>query len=189
MGIPDIKTKLKSKLSKTEYEESDVVYFLVEMYKFLEQENKLKDYKFIVFYRNWVCHSALDTNPNIDVFFSDIKKEIISNNLGIDVDTVDKVLDHLPKTVQSFSFKKLKEDIDKFSANYLDNLTINWNIFRESLYQILIGQPLKINIKLQKQIIFEYEENINSGDNLDIKIKLESHNASAHYSDLFIDNL
>ena len=189
MATIDIKSKLKDKLHKENYEESDVVYLLVEIYKILEQEQKLKDFKFINFYRNWVCHSSLSTNQNIDIFFKDIKEEIISRNLEIDYDTVDKILDYLPKTIQSFSFKKLKEDMDNFSKIYLNSETINWSIFRGSLYQVLIGQPLKIKIKTEKEIIFEYEENINVGDNLDIKIKLEKHSAFAHYNDPFVDNI
>ena len=183
--------KLKTKFSQKEYQESDVVYILVEIYKFLEQleETERKKFKFILFYRDWICHHSLDRNSNLSVFFKIVIEDIRKN--GIDPD---RISDNLPVAIKSFSLNRLKEDLESFSKGFLDNEKLNWLNFKRHLYRVLIDQKLKIPVS--RYLTFSYKEiavgiidkTLDLSDDIEVSLEIEKLEISGSYNDPFIEN-
>ena len=170
----EIIDNLKKIFSLQKYSESDIVYILVEIYKFLEQKEKLEQTKFrlINFYRNWVCHHCLDRNNSARYFFKEIEQAITEDiNLNRGEDAFDKAIVLLPKAISCFSFLKLRLNLENFSREYLDETSIGWESFRDNLYKIIVHQPLKI--KMKKELIFQYNEVADSAVNDSLKVYLK----------------
>lgn len=178
--------KLKHKFTQVEFQESDAVYILVELCKFLEQENNKtkKKFKFILFYRDWVCHHSLDRNYNLGYFFKDIVEEV--NKKGIDPYSIS---DSLPRVVNKFFPGRLKDDLENFSNTYLDGVKMDWLKFREQLYNVLIDQSLSIPI-MTKELTFKLKKPLTEDldDSLDIEVKVDNAVINAFYNDVLLNS-
>jgi len=113
------------------YDEPNVLYILIEIRKFLEQEN-VKDFYLLKFMSNWVVHSSLDRKHTKELLL-ELEENINSkgftqNNFGF------------------ISFLNLKTELNLFLKN--NNITINkfndnWIEFKNSLINIIIDCPLE----------------------------------------------
>src|SRR3989344_1065718 len=143
----EIIKKLKDITIQKEYSEQDVVYFLIESYKLLEQENKLDDYDLIKFYRNWSCHSRLDKAAHkiFEEIYIIIRADeylgLSQNNPSTFSDLIDNTVD---KIFENYSFKMLKKEISRFSTNYLEEKNLEFQSFQRPLQNIIKDIPLII---------------------------------------------
>jgi hypothetical protein len=160
----DLIKKLRDLTHIEKYSEQDVLYFLVECSKFLEQIDKLTQFKVIKFYRNWVCHARL-SNDAEKIFdeayviirakeYLNIEEESNGWNFGYH-ELVDKKANQcfLP-----YSYKKLKEEIEKFSIEYLDGDVLEWKLFMQQLSHIINDVPLVIKKDGMEMFRFELVE-------------------------------
>lgn len=147
----DMKNEIIGKLKKAaalkEFSEPDIVYFLVESYKLLEQENKLDNYDLIKFYRNWSCHSRLDKTAH--KIFEEIYIIIRADEyLGLQqkgpLDFSELIDSTVDKIFEKYSFKALKGEMNKFSVDYLDGKVIEFESFQRPLQNIIKDIPLII---------------------------------------------
>ncbi len=68
MGLPEILEKLQYEIQKNITEESQVVYILSRIRKYLEIKNLKGNYKYLNFYCNWALHSKIDrTEPVVEI--------------------------------------------------------------------------------------------------------------------------
>lgn len=68
MGLSEILEKLNKEISKDITEESQVVYILSRIRKYLEIKDIKSKYKYLNFYCNWVLHSKIErTQPVIEI--------------------------------------------------------------------------------------------------------------------------
>jgi hypothetical protein len=142
--------KLRRLTHAEQYSEQDVLYFLVESHKLLELTEKLSRFTVIKFYRNWVCHARLskDTEKIFDEAYIiirakeylNIKEESNGWNFGYH-ELVDKKAN---ECFQPYSYKKLKEEIEQFSKEYLKGDTPKWRFFMQQLSHIITDTPLVI---------------------------------------------
>ena len=143
----EIIKKLKDITIQKEYSEQDVVYFLIESYKLLEQENKLDDYDLIKFYRNWSCHSRLDKAAHkiFEEIYIIIRADeylgLSQNNPSAFSDLIDDTVD---KIFENYSFKMLKKEISRFSTDYLEGKNLEFQSFQRPLQNIIKDIPLII---------------------------------------------
>ncbi|MEN9405643.1 MAG: hypothetical protein RLY47_602 [Candidatus Parcubacteria bacterium] len=141
--------------------EQSVVYFLVESYKLIEQENRLADFELIRFYRNWVCHSILvkDSQKVFEEVYILIRAQKYLNLEERGKDEMPAFPELIDDTVsaafEKYSFKRLKEEIEMFSKKFLSGNTPNWETFVRRLSEVLINVPLII--KKDKDEIFRFE--------------------------------
>ncbi|MDO8500109.1 MAG: hypothetical protein Q7S66_05670 [bacterium] len=141
----EIIEKLKNITTLKEYSEPYVAYFLIEAYKLLEQENKLDNYELIKFYRNWSCHSKLDkaTHKIFEEIYIIIRADeylgLRQNNPIAFSDLIDDTVD---KIFEKYSFKMLKKEIDRFSADYLGGKDLDFQSFQRPLQNIIKDIPL-----------------------------------------------
>lgn len=155
----DIKVKIEKVLIKNFYSEQDVVYFLVESYKFLEQEGRLDKFRVIKFYRNWACHHLL--SKNIDKIFEEVYILIKAEKYFKKISGkpwIDLVNDEIEKSFKKFSPIKLKDEIDKFVTLFNFSVKLNWKSFREGLYGVVVDSPLLIVEKKENIFIFKFSE-------------------------------
>jgi hypothetical protein len=133
-----------------------------------------------------VCHYSLDRR--LDKFFEIIIEDIKNN--GIDPD---RISDKLPITIKTFSLERLKEDLEKFSKEFLDNQKFDWVSFRKQLYNVLIDQKLKIPIP--KYLIFSYKKisseifntTFDNRDDLEVNLEIENLKITGSYNDSLIE--
>lgn len=148
----DIIEKLKVQIIKDDFEESDIVYILVEMYKFLDRENKLSDFEMIEFYRNWCCHYSLDRNP-VPANFNDAKKAI-DNQLALE-----QLSEEFFRAQDKFASYRLKENIDNFIDKFLliEKSKFKWDNFKLKLIDVIIDQPLFVRLANNGHLLFKYD--------------------------------
>lgn len=144
MALLNLRNKIESKFNEENYSESDVLYLIIEIRKYLERsakdlgdpaEIKLNegDYPTIKFFRNWVAHPEKhDTDISKNIL--DQLKMISANN---------------NEEIEKKIFNFLVEEITKFineinpSNRYINS--INWDSFLYNLKGILVEQPIKIS--------------------------------------------
>lgn len=145
--------KLKGVVAEKDYSEQDIVYFFVESYKLLEQQNRLSDFPVIRFYRNWICH-ALITN-DADRIFEELYVIIRAEKYmsfpepeeGEPPGFLELVNSVYRKAFSKYFFPKLKAELDVFGARYLDRNVPHWQSFRAQLYNVLVDVPLIVKRK------------------------------------------
>lgn len=127
MGHLEILEKLKKELNRDIQEESQVVYILSRIRKYLEQTNLHKNYKYIIFYCNWALHSKLDRTEPV----SDLLREVtVMSETG----------------VKFLTFQLFHADLKKFfrensiQENILDK---QWLKFTELLIDIYSDTPVE----------------------------------------------
>jgi hypothetical protein len=141
--------KMKDVARNEHCREKDVVYFLVEAYKLLEQVGKLQQFSLIRFYRNWACHSVLTKDS--EKIFEEIyivikaKKYLSFPELEGGIPPFIELVDNIFRdSFNKYSFKELKKEIAKFCEQFLDNQMVSWNQFRKELYDVITDTPLVI---------------------------------------------
>jgi len=158
---PDLEAKIKDVASQKDYSERDVVYFLVESYKFLERkyDKQFGDDKYnqIKFYRNWVCHSRLHgasyiVFKDVDVL---IKQEENKPSALNHVDWLDLMTNKIRDCFRSYGLLRLKENILNFLAEIGYSGEFNWEAFRTSLYEVI--RDIELIIKDGDEIIFSFK--------------------------------
>jgi len=93
MGQIELIEKIRGELDKGISEESQVIYILSRIRKYLEIKNQKEQYKWLNFYCNWALHSRIDNTKSV----TDVLREFISgDNTGF------------------LSFDHLKDDLKKF---------------------------------------------------------------------------
>jgi hypothetical protein len=153
----DIREKIKNILQQETYSKPDIVYFLVETYKLLEQQNKSGEFDVFRFYRNWTCHSSLsrDSEKIFEEVYVLIRAEKYIPNIPGRPDWIDLMTKEIKKSFRGYSPLKLKADIEKtFSLLGYKGL-FNWESFRAGLYEIIRDTPLSIKEKHEEVFRFE----------------------------------
>jgi len=157
----DIKGKIANVLTQNAYSERDVVYILVESYKFLERKYR-KEFgngKFdrIKFYRNWACHSVIDraSDKVFTGIAASIKAEMNKPNAVGHLDWQDQTATQIRQCFRGYSPLSLKEDILQFFPEIEYSGNFHWESFRASLYEIIRDIPLII--KDGDDILFEFK--------------------------------
>jgi hypothetical protein len=179
MGLREIISKLHSLVLNRQpfSEESQVVYFMVEIRKILEREcgeETNLSYPLIKFYCDWVLHTEkTKITPEI--------KEII-NRIDSEIPVIGEVADR-QQISQALSFirmSELAEELKRFFYNFgIPPTTIdepNWTSFVKLLISILVDQPIILrdgNIKSFSFILtgqgeaswfIEFKESVNKHD-------------------------
>ncbi|MEK7652615.1 MAG: hypothetical protein AAB334_01570 [Patescibacteria group bacterium] len=131
----EIIKKLNLKLSKNTPEESDILYILTEIRKFLEREKLKNNFPILNFYCNWVLHAEIEKTYAIQSILEKIEKDILSkeydpSNIMVMV-SFEKLFKEMTQFLNKFKISNTFADI-----NYLKD-------FREKLVGILINIPLK----------------------------------------------
>jgi hypothetical protein len=119
-------------------QEKDVVYFCVELRKFLEREEVLKDYPYVNFYCDWCVHPVIDKEGSI--------KRI---KTLIDLLETGNGHEGMYKIIHWEEFRdELSGVCDKFGfSNFTGDLNI-WDQFTMSLKEVLLEQPIEIKKEL-----------------------------------------
>lgn len=157
----DIQGKIRDVLRQRKYCERDIVYFLVESYKFLERkygktfgEGK---YDRIKFYRNWACHAQL--NGDAAKVFTDfiplIKERRNAPNALGQFDWNDSMNDKIRDRFRFYGPLHLKKEIKGFEAEIKYDGTLDWESFRMNLYEVIRDIPLII--KEGDDVFFTFE--------------------------------
>jgi len=177
---PDIITKLNDCLGIGNYSEHDVVYFLVQSYKLLERERQKDNFPALLFYRNWACHAALYGYK--EVFRLVIKEN--QDGFG-SFECIDLAADQIVKSFSNYSFNKLKDDINSFIKGFiksrLPSKSLNWESFREKLYEIIKDIPLIVKDGDKEVFRFECRELLKKGNFDDLRIGVEMGNVSFEF--------
>lgn len=139
---PDIQDKIKQVLSQSEYCEKDVIYFLVESYKFLEGKygkdfKEDKYYSRIKFYRNWACHFIIKRDSS--KIFKEIINSVRQEPIGVDDHLIwtDVVEDKIRSCFREYSPQRLHGEIKDFLIEINYKGKFNWESFRVGLYEIV----------------------------------------------------
>jgi hypothetical protein len=161
MASHDITEKIKNILRQESYSERDVVYFLVESYKFLERKYSKMfgqgKYNQIKFYRNWTCHAQLcgDSNKIFIDFIALIKAEKSKPNAYGHLDWRYSMADRIKERFREYGPLHLKEEILEFLSEIKYDGDFSWESFRANLYEVIRDIPLVI--KDEKENIFTFE--------------------------------
>lgn len=140
----EILTKINDCVARSEYNERDVVYILVQAFKLLERDNRMKEYKAISLYRNWVCHAALtrykvEFSPIIDEYTTVEAEGRFDPNPGVLGDRVlEKIVEYFDG---KYSFACLKREI--VETGYISH-QVNWNSFELGLYKVIKDIPIQV---------------------------------------------
>lgn len=135
--------KLNKHLTRGIDRESDVVYLLIEIGKFLEQEQD-SNYKLLKFYRNWIAHSQINKVEPIDEFSYHLEKLIDDIVTKQTLDVFETASEEISKFID---FKKLFTELGKFMhinglpISFIKN-TGNRIKFSKLLISILSDVPL-----------------------------------------------
>lgn len=158
MGQFEIIEKLKKELGKDIKDESQVVYILSRIRKYLELKNQKSKYKYLNFYCNWALHAKLDRTEPI----SDGLREIAKlNEEGIKFLT----FRHLQTDLKNFFGKNnIREDIlDKQWLNF-SNLLVDiysdtpLEFYPEKKKVLTIRKPEKLPEKGEFSVAFKITE-------------------------------
>jgi hypothetical protein len=156
----DIQKKISSTLQQRSYSESDVVYILVELYKFLERKYGKQfgegEYNCIKFYRDWVCHSLLHGVSykvfiGIDVL---IKAEMKKLDARGHLDWQDQMAKKIRECFRGYGPLSLQNELLKSFSEVGYGGPFDWTSFRTSLYQVL--RDTSLIIKDGDDVIFEF---------------------------------
>lgn len=157
----DIKSKIADVLREYPYSERDVVYILVESYKFLERKYRKEfgngKYDRMKFYRNWACHSVIDraSDKIFDGIEASIKAEAEKPNALGHLDWQDQTSTQIRQCFRGYSPLSLKEDILQFLSEIEYDGDFHWESFRANLYEVIRDIPLII--KNGDAVIFEFK--------------------------------
>jgi len=157
----DIQSKITAVLNQERYCERDVVYFLVESYKFLERKYDKQfgggKYDRIKFYRNWACHARLhgDSNKVFADFIALIRAEKSKPNAVGHFDWMYSMADRMREGFRNYGPLSLKNDITEFLAEIKYEGPFNWESFRANLYEVIRDIPLII--KDGEETVFTFE--------------------------------
>ena len=144
MGLLNLKEKIKKQIvekhTQNEWSESDVLYLLVEMGKYIERsgkdlgdpnESKLNedDFEAFMFFRNWVAHTEKERGK--------IPERILV--------ILNEVKDSGNKEAEGKLLGLLVEEIKKICGKIGIEASIAWEDFFDKLKHILTEQPIKIS--------------------------------------------
>lgn len=115
-------------------QEKDVVYFCVELRKYLEREKVLDDYPYVSFYCDWCVHPVIDRRSSINK----IKKLIDLLETGNGHEGMSKII-HWEEFRNELSRVCVKFGFSDFTVD--QNM---WDKFTMSLKEVLIEQPIEI---------------------------------------------
>jgi hypothetical protein len=156
----DIRHKIYEVLKQDSYSERDVVYVLVELYKFLEKKYGKQfgkgKYDVVKFYRDWSCHSFLH-GASYKVFVGIdalIKEEAKKPNAVGHLDWQDQMAKKIRDCFRGYGPLSLKEELLKSFAEIGYEGPFSWTSFRASLYQVL--RDTSLIIKDGDDVIFEF---------------------------------
>lgn len=157
----DIKQKIAAALDQENYSERDIVYILVESYKFLERKYRKEfgngKYDRIKFYRDWVCHAVLH-GASYKVFIgidASIKTEAKKPNAVGHLDWQDQTATQIRQCFRGYSPLALKEDMLQFLPEIEYSRDFHWESFRTNLYEVIRDIPLII--RDGDDVIFEFK--------------------------------
>jgi hypothetical protein len=137
----EILSKLEKYSSEVPEEESDVVYLIIQMGKFIESAGTQSHFPVLWFYRNWVVHYQLDKKAN------DGRQEML-DKLNEAILTIDKDVEQFPELLrEAVSLKRLHKEIaDFFKVNDLEKEGVNYldwlEAFDTLLLKVLTDLPL-----------------------------------------------
>lgn len=149
----DIKNKIKNVFGQREYCERDVVYFLIESYKFLEEkygrEFGASKYNRIKFYRNWASHAELngDTTKVFVDFIKLIKECRSKSNASGQFDWNNSMTDEIKNRFRPYGPLQLRNEIKELQTEIGYGDIFNWESFRINLYEVIRDIPLTIKEK------------------------------------------
>ncbi|HET6844939.1 MAG TPA: hypothetical protein VFK06_25130 [Candidatus Angelobacter sp.] len=157
----DILSKIKKVLEQEKYSEKDIVYFLVESYKFLERKYDKQfgtgKYDRIKLYRNWTCHAQLhgDSHKVFTDFVALIRAEKSKLNALGHYDWTDSMEKKIRECFRGYGPLALKNEALEFLAEIQYAGKFNWESFRINLYETIRDIPLII--KDREETIFTFE--------------------------------
>ncbi len=140
--------QIREKINKTISEhnafeqEKDVVYFCVELRKYLEREKVLDDYPYVSFYCDWCVHPVIDRRSSINK----IKKLIDLLETGNGHEGMYKIIhwedlrNELSEVCVKFGFIDFTVDLNR------------WDKFTMSLKEVLIEQSIEIRKELESHV-------------------------------------
>jgi hypothetical protein len=141
--LNELQTKLENKLlDYRTWDEADVVYLLIQIQKYIEKNfenggelevSKQKDsYKYLKFYRDWVCHSK--KSKNLDKFLSDLFD-------------VEKTMGY--GNTEFTTFENVSNDLNLFINEFFPTVSYTSDFngsFVKLLSSVLVDLPIEINL-------------------------------------------
>lgn len=138
MGVSEILEKLNREINKKIFEESQVVYILSRIRKYLETKELKRKYKYLNFYCNWALHSRINRTEPVSEILRDF-------NNGIDNGKFLK-FEYFYNDFKSFlDDEKLNSEIILENENYLRFINL--------LLDILSDTPVEFYPDDKKKII------------------------------------
>jgi hypothetical protein len=133
--------KLSSHLATGIEREADVVYLLIELGKYLEQEQPSGRYPLLRFYRNWVAHSWIGNQKLARHIPTELNKAIAAYSLTRDERLV------IGRINKAISMKRLRSELEGFlEETKLPTDVVEsereWRTFVRLLVAILADVPL-----------------------------------------------
>ncbi|MFH1175572.1 MAG: hypothetical protein V1698_02515 [bacterium] len=144
----------------------EVVYFLINARKIIDNENLKTKYKTLYVYCNWIVHSKLDRESSTKFISS-----LLSPNLILGKSNKE-ILSNIKKYVNDiFNFEKLKVDIESFvkDKKIPVNPLLNWSSFckhflkevNASEIEFYMNTPIKIVVECENSNRYKYAVFIN----------------------------
>lgn len=147
MGYIQLEDKIKISLEK-EMTEENVMYILVETWKYCQRHNVENKYPFLRFFRNWVVHIEIDR---------------LTRDISSILESSSKDKEKLSDLVNGLMYN-LKEIHKSFSDNYIDNRKSEH--FINSLVNILTEQPVNFQVNRFSFIINSSNSNPITWENI-----------------------
>lgn len=167
MGREEILEKINKELEKGINNESQVVYILSRIRKFLETNKQKGKYKYLNFYCNWILHSKLDEKRTTS-FLHDMFEQSIDWN-----EDIKKIAEKIKSGHKNFfKLSNLKSDLKEFFKKYNlknDVLDRNWISFSIILLDIIKECPIiftsdkiySLELLKEKEKVYCYKFHLN----------------------------
>ena len=139
-----ILNRILSLIDKKVDNSEKVVYFIIEIVKYLELNKRKQDFIMLSFYRDWISHAYIDRNKTAGDLLVSLESKIKKGYTGTQI-----AKEFINNSKEFFTLETLKAELFKFlNENNLPNDLVtkkhNWEIFIKSLFEILEETPIVI---------------------------------------------
>jgi hypothetical protein len=142
MSEPEITRKIREELNRGITTESQVVYVLAEIRKFLEQKGLINDpqYEYLVFHCDWALHSKLDRRMAQKILTA-IDRANVKIRAGMKLQELPENIKVEFQNIANLNF--FETQLERFlKENRLPTLQDDWSRFVHLYYSVIQDSPL-----------------------------------------------